>query len=154
MLIRQEIISSQEIRMQKFHECLNNQLLTLCQQAFQLDEWTKMVNEFLPSSLKGHCFVSSFSKGKMVISIKEVILATELRYFLPELRDLLRKNGQVYQLVSLGIRLYPDNSSLQNTMPLKEEKKTLSLSTRTILRAASIGCAYEPLKEAWQRLAD
>ena len=135
--------------MRKIKDCFNKQLSNIYQQIIQLDELTLLINQFLPQSLQGHCEVTQFNQGRMNININEVALATELRFFLPTLRDLLRKKAGLYQLVSLTISVTTP-TSLSNsppTLPLK-----LSTAAQHAISEASKVGAFEPLRSAGTKM--
>jgi hypothetical protein len=136
---------------QQINRCLNKQMLDLCQRAYQLDELNSKLKAFLPSPLIDHCLVASFERGCLLISVSNASWATELRYRIPELRDLLRKEG-LYQLVSIKIMIAELDQKAVQQKPSKQTK--LSETARSSLRKAGELCSYEPLKEALALLAD
>ena len=135
--------------MRKIKDCFNKQLATIYQQILQLDELTKLIDQFLPSSLKGHCEVTQFNQGRMNIGINEVALATELRFFLPTLRDLLRQKAGLYQLVSINISINPQ---MQQSKPLVKSHLGLSGAAQIAIAEASKLSEFEPLRKAWKHL--
>jgi hypothetical protein len=129
--------------------CINTQLAKLCQHTIELDALTQTVLTFLPSKLQAHCLVSSFEKGILVISTDAPTWATELRYFLPTLRDKLRTEAKLYPLITIKLVLY--NHPLQTTS-FPTPQKALSSTTCNLLQSAASSLQYEPLKEALLRL--
>lgn len=141
--------SIQRLNMRRITYCLNKQLLEISKNIMRLDLLTTLVKKHLPPRLAIHCEATCFNKGTLVLVTKESTWATELRYFLPELRDTLRKEG-LYQLTQIKI--------LMETRPptahsLKQESPSLSLATRSVISNASSRCSYEPLKKALLHLA-
>lgn len=138
----------------RISHCLNGQLTTLCHTVLQLDALTHTLLPFLPETLQPHCRVASFHRGKLVIALQDIALATELNYLLPSLRNTLRAEGKLHQLVSVhmntrvGINEAPA-SKLRTIAP-----KVFTPHTRETLETARDVCHYEPLKKAWQHLLD
>lgn len=93
--------------MRRINRCLNKQLRDICQNVVQLDVLNEKLAAFLPNSLQGSCQVASFNRGCLLICIIKPALATELRYYLPTLRDALRQEGGLYQLLSIKIQVDP-----------------------------------------------
>lgn len=91
--------------MRHITRCLNTQLIEICQQAIKLEELTEIVQRFLPEVLRPHCQVGSFQKGTLNLIVNSSVWGSQLRYILPELRDKLRKEASIYQLVSIKITL-------------------------------------------------
>lgn len=141
--------------MRRINRCLNKQLLNLCQHAVQLDDLNLKLNQLLPQTLREHCRVGNFNKGCLLIVISKPALATELRYFIPTLRDTLRTEAGLYQLTSIKIQIiadqYPQNTSGSSSNLPKPE---LSSSARTAVHNAGELCSYPPLKDVLFRLAN
>ncbi|MDI9819222.1 MULTISPECIES: DUF721 domain-containing protein [unclassified Legionella] len=137
--------------MRPISHCLNNQLSKICQHTLQLDALDALLKSSLPPHLVGHCQTGGFSKGCLTISIDNASWATELRYLLPELRDKLRKEAGLYQLVSIKIAIKHADAPAK----AKKQKKaaTLSSAARVAIRAASEQCDDPTLKGALQQLA-
>ena len=135
--------------MRKIKDCFNKQLSNIYQQIIQLDELTLLINQFLPKSLQGHCAVTQFNQGRMNININEVALATELRFFLPTLRDLLRQKAGLYQLVSLTISVTTPTSL--SKPPSISPLKLSTAAQHAISEASKVG-AFEPLRSAWKKM--
>lgn len=139
--------------MRRVNQCLNPQLLSLYKQGLEIEKYDQMVQALLPDSLKEACRVASFHQGRLILAITKLNLATELRFFLPELRNQLRQQG-LYQLIHIELRiLQPDNAQL--IAPSKmHETPSLTASARHAIINASDQCVYEPLKQAWLKLAN
>ncbi|WP_028388170.1 DUF721 domain-containing protein [Legionella fairfieldensis] len=136
--------------MRPISHCLNSRLLDICHRATQLDDLNKKLNDYLPFSLIGHCQAGAFNRGCLLLIASNAAWATELRYYLPELRDKLRKAG-LYQLTSIKIALAePD----VHTPSKQLNKLALSASARDSIRTAGELCSYQPLKDALYQLAD
>jgi hypothetical protein len=139
-----------ENRMRKIHDCFDKQLSAIYKQLLEVEQLNQLVKQFLPKSLQAHCQVTHFNQGRLNISVSEVALATELRFFLPTLRDLLRQKAGLYRLTSLNISIVNANT------PSKPQvvKKTIDLSKAAhdaINEASKMG-DYEPLQKAWENL--
>lgn len=138
--------------MRRINRCFNKQILSLCQQTVQLDDLNLKLKQLLPPTLQEHCRAGSFNKGCLLIIINKPTVATELRYFIPTLRDTLRSEAGLYQLSSIKIQInadhYPQNK------PVSNKKPELSTSARDAVRNAGDLCSYPPLKEILFRLAN
>lgn len=139
-------------RMRRINRCLNKQLLTLCQQAVILDDLNLALNTYLPASLQDKCRVGSFNKGCLVIATTWPAIMTELRYCLPELRDRLRKEARLYQLMSIKLHLIVDEYPIQKHTANIFRPELSSKARATVQQAGEL-CSYEPLKKALFRLA-
>lgn len=80
----------------KIAECLNPSLSQLCQHAMILESLTLRIAPYLPPNCQNHCRVIAFQRGCLILQIQDATLATTLRYALPELRDRLRHEAQLY----------------------------------------------------------
>lgn len=137
--------------MRKITECFDRQLTSIYQQIIQVEEVNILVKKFLPESLQSACQVSQFNLGHLTISISDVALATELRFFLPTLRDLLRQKARLHQLVSISIsvsKLKLDKKD-QPLIP----KLSLSSAAKHAINEVSKICGHEPLQHAWKKMA-
>lgn len=112
--------------MRRINRCLNRQLLTVCQQAIQLDEISSKLHKYLPENLRNNCRVGSFNKGCLILVTNNAIWATELRYCLPTLRDSLRRDAGLYQLTSIKINIMVE--SRLNTAGLKQKTQEYQMS--------------------------
>lgn len=130
--------------MRRINYYFNARLTEICKQAFALESLNQMLQQTLPTHLQPHCQVSSFNNGCMVIMVDDPVWTSELRYFVPELRDSLRKDAGLYKLSSIKIVL----AEPINNLPKRNKALKLSNHARTTLRQGSDQCQYEPLKEA------
>ena len=74
-------------------------------EAIKLEELSQLVLCHLPKELQAHCQVGSFKGGKLILLTPQSTWATQLRYFAPELRDLLRTKAKLHQLVSVEVKI-------------------------------------------------
>lgn len=138
--------------MRHISQCFDRQLTVISQKIANLNALNKSIRKFLPDSLKTSCTVVAFKNGSLSIAIDNVHLAAELRYFLPELRDLLRKQADFRNLIALSICICPENCTLPKKI---QADHVLSKMERSIIAAAASQCEnYQPLKDAWTRLAN
>ncbi|STX52673.1 Zn-ribbon-containing, possible RNA-binding protein-like protein [Legionella busanensis] len=138
--------------MRPINRCLNKQLADICQQVIQLDKLNSLLKPLLPSHLKEFCHVGSFNKGSLLISLTNTAWATELRYYLPTLRDKLRKEAGLYQLMNIRIQIITVDNNKENNRLVQEQQ--LSLKARSLIREVGNLCAYKPLKQALLHLAE
>ncbi|WP_133128362.1 DUF721 domain-containing protein [Legionella nagasakiensis] len=135
--------------MRRINRCLNAQLETICQRVIQLDEMNKIVSKYLPEPLHEYCQVGSFNKGCLILLVKNSAWASQLRYSLPELRNRLRTEASLYQLISIKITIEAEKlePSLKKTNPLLSD-----VACHSIITTAN-QCRYIPLKKALYHLA-
>lgn len=139
--------------MRRINQCHNKQLLALCQAAMQFDDLNRKIIPLLPENLRGHWRVGSFNKGCLILVTSKPAFATELRYYLPTLRDTLRTTAGLYQLVSIKIQINIEHySKNQSTNQPQEAKPQLSVAARKTMNDAAERCAYPALKEILLRL--
>ena len=91
--------------MRHITRCLNPRLSNMCMHALKLEEVSALLLDYLPSDLRNHCRVGSFSNGCLTLITKDSVWASQLRYIIPELRDTLRSKAKLYQLASIKITI-------------------------------------------------
>lgn len=136
--------------MRRVGDCLNERMQTLYQQSSQLTKLTKTVNHFIPQELRSCCQVASFIQGSLTLTVSNADWATQLRYYLPELRDKLRRDAGLYQLTAIKLTI-ADNVKPIKIKPIK--KSLLSAKARDAIHTSGDECDYLPLKEALHNLA-
>lgn len=131
--------------------CLRQPLAALGQDTLQLQALTKTVHSLLPPQLALQCQVSHFSKeGRLLLTTSQATWASQLNYFIPELRDKLRKEAGLHQLSSIKVKVQ-DPSLYKKTTP--KAPFTLSDQTKATIISESQLCSYQPLKKALLHLA-
>lgn len=138
--------------MKKISQCLNKELLILCEQVRKLGALENAVHELLPLSLSDVCRIGSFSGGKLNLLVSQAVFATELRYYLPTLRDSLRKEPLFAGLVSIKISLVAESNPLAEDSKKEKKKTLLSAAAGKTISDVSQSIGWEPLKEALLRL--
>ncbi|WP_419419501.1 DUF721 domain-containing protein [Legionella sp. D16C41] len=138
--------------MRPINRCLNKQLTDLCQQVMQLDKLNALLGPLLPAHLQAHCKVGSFNKGSLLLTLDDPTWATELRYYLPTLRDKLRKEAGLYQLVNIKIQFITTDNIEEIKKSLSQQP--LSEKARNLIRETGDLCSYNPLKKALHQLAE
>lgn len=91
--------------MRPISKCLNTKLTQICMQAIKIEEISTQVMRYLPQELQAHCQVGSFRSGILVLVTSDPVWATQLRYVVPELRERLRTEAKLYQLMSVQIKV-------------------------------------------------
>ncbi|KTD34544.1 DUF721 domain-containing protein [Legionella israelensis] len=135
--------------MRPINQCLNSQLVRICQKAFQLEGLQNKLIPLLPENLQPFCQVGSFNKGCLVIITSDAAWASQLRFILPELRDNLRKQG-LYQLSSIDIAITEQG---ERERPKKKPSlNPISENARKNILNACEQMTYQPLKEALKKL--
>ena len=138
--------------MRKITQCLNPTLAALCEQTIKLESLTAIVQDYFKPLSMPALSVASFNKGCLIITVENAIHATELRYSLPALRDHLRRQMGLHQLVTIKVQLMHD---LAAHLPPRSQAPQVKLSSRAraILLENSQQCQYEPLRLALLRLS-
>ncbi len=136
--------------MRRINRYLNTRIIEICKNTALLEDLNKHLQNFLPLDLKAHCHVGSFNKGCLLIVTSNAEWASQLRYFVPELRDKLRIEAHIYQLTSIKITI-----ALIKSAELTKSKisPSLSSSARSTIIGSLENCNYLPLKEALLKLA-
>lgn len=91
--------------MRHISKCLNFKLNQICMEAIKLEELSQLVLCHLPQELQPHCQVGSFRNGKLILITAQATWATQLRYFVPELRDLLRSQSGLHSLRAVEVKV-------------------------------------------------
>ncbi len=137
--------------MRFINRCFNKQLEELCQRSMQLEELSNKVTQLLPPNLAAQCQVGSFNKGCLVLTTTNAAWASQLRYAIPELRDKLRKEAGMYQLLSIKINV------METAEPYKKQKPQqhheISDEAKASIIRESQQCTYQPLQKALLHLA-
>lgn len=140
-------ISEKSRAMRRINRCLNPQLVSICLQSYQVDKINDIFQSLLPEHLRGHCQVVSFIRGKLAISVNDSTFATELRYLIPSLRDSLRREHQLYQLIQCDIvinDLHNEPFIVPNKIKVREVNKNAKRSIESLAETVD----YPPLKQA------
>ena len=136
--------------MKHITRCLNAKLVDIYQRAIKLEELNVKLRDYLPIELHEHCHAGCFNTGCLTLVTDDPVWASQLRYFLPQLRDKLRVEAGIYQLASIKITLVTEQTKVP-TKPL--EKHKLSENARETIARSGEACEYRPLKEALMQLA-
>jgi len=136
--------------MRRINRCLNTRIIEICKNTALLEELNTHIQTFLPINLKDHCHVGSFNKGCLLIVVSNAEWASQLRYFVPELRDKLRTEAKIYQLTSIKITIATINSLELTKVKISP---SLSDSARSTIINSLDNCNYLPLKKALLKLA-
>jgi len=137
--------------MRRINRCLNVKLLEICQHTVQIEELNAKLREYLPESMREQCHVGSFNKGSLVLIASDAGWASQLRYCLPELRDRLRSEAGIYNLISIKVTIKIEEPV--KAIPRKTTH-TISAKTCTSILANADECSYSPLKQALQDLVE
>ncbi|MBA2648406.1 MAG: DUF721 domain-containing protein [Legionella sp.] len=132
--------------------CLNKQLVNLCQRSFQLEDLQEKISQLLPQELAHTCQVSSFDKGCLILTTRDASWASLLRYAMYDLRDKLRKEAGLYQLLSIKVNLIEPLQEYVNK-PQAQLNQIISTKAKAQIIENSKQCTYLPLKQALLHLA-
>ncbi len=136
--------------MRRISHCLNPKLIDICQSVVQLEALNGILAHYLPTHFQQHCRIGSFSRGTLNLVTSDSGWATQLRYLLPEIRDKLRKEAGLFQLVSIKITL--DTKPVLQTKTKPKCKTRISEKSRQIILDTSLQCQHLPLQEALIKL--
>lgn len=136
--------------MRRIDQCLNQKLSEILQSIRLIDALNTKVFNHLPEHLRTHCSVGSFNQGCLVLVTRDPVWASQLRFYLPELRDALRQKAGIHQLASVKITVSTDDVQ---AIKAQQKRPPLSAKTRKTIMAGSRLCQYVPLKDALQKLA-
>ena len=137
--------------MRQIRHCLNPKLKSICTQAIELEEFNRMLKSHLPQYLFEQCSVGSFNRGRLVLIASDATWATQLRFYLPELRDKLRKEERLYRLIAIEVVVRTTFS--KSTSIIKKRKAISAIAKAQIIREAN-DFHYPPLKQAFLRLTE
>ena len=139
--------------MRRVNRCLNPKLVDICLQSFQVDKINDLFLTMLPEHLHTHCRVASFVRGKLVIGVSDATFATELRYLIPSIRDNLRRDHQLYQLIQCDIVIDDYQNPLQ-VLSKKNKARKVNENAKLSVESLAETVDYPPLKEALSRWAE
>ncbi|MCC5792444.1 MAG: DUF721 domain-containing protein [Legionellaceae bacterium] len=136
--------------LRRVNQCLNSNLVKICLRSYQLEKLQDMVRQVLPDSLREHCQVGSFQQGQLIILVNDACWATELKFLLPQLRDRLRSEYQLYQLSGIQLKV-----GLPPAVPESGRKKKSGLTrqARQLIDKEAEGLPPGPLQTALKKLA-
>jgi hypothetical protein len=137
--------------MRLIKNCINKQLVSLCQRSVQLEELHNKISQLLPCELAKGCQVSNFDKGCLTITTTDASWASQLRYLVFELRDKLRTGG-LPQLLAIKINLV--EPLIHYEKHHSRIKPSLSAKAKVTIIQESRQCNYPPLRQALLNLAD
>lgn len=116
----------------------------------QLDKLQDLIQQLLPEHLRSHVRVGNMKNGQLLLICDDTSWTTELKFLLPELRDRLREEYQLYQLSGLRAKAEMPIASVKKK---KHSPKKLNATVQnTILNSANL-LEPGPLRDAMQKLA-
>ena len=137
--------------MRRITDCFNSTVNTLVKRATEIDKLDNIVQQYFPEAAHIPCKVGSFNQGCLVLLVSDPGWASQLRFSLPILRDSLLQYSGLHQLSSIKITLQIDGMSLEApATPQPPPSKLSSRAREHIMNGAD--CAYQPLKDALERL--
>ncbi len=98
---------------QLFNQLVNSdamQLTGLFKKIQQLESLKKLWQIYVPTNLRAYTKVANYRDDCLVISVASAAWATELRFILPDMLQILRKEGKLYQLRSISFYVDPEFS--------------------------------------------
>ena len=96
---------------QLFNQLVNSdamQLTDLFKKIQQLESLQKLWQIYVPDNLRAYTKVANYRDDCLVIAVVSAAWATELRFILPQMLELLRKEGKLYQLRSISFYVDPE----------------------------------------------
>ena len=118
----------------------------------QLEELSHKVSQLLAPELSPHCQVGSFNKGCLVLTSVNAVWASQIRYSIPELRDKLRKEAGMYQLMSIKVVVI--EPKFDEKKVAKKSSHQLTDKAKASIISESEHCVYQPLRKALLHLAE
>jgi hypothetical protein len=137
--------------MRPITHCLNPTLTAICKQSLELESLSAIIHHYLPESYRSCCTVGSFNKGCLTLVVSDPAWASELRFHLPQLRDHLRQQAKLHQLITIKIQLSRQHAEIPK-QTLKTTDDALSMHVRQLIQHVSEQCTYLPLKDALMKL--
>ena len=101
--------------MRSISQCLNKNLSDICKKSIQIEALNLIIKKYIPDHIQPFCHVGSFTSGCLKLVLFNPNFGTELRYFLPELRDQLRGQEKLYQLSNIKIVIAQPDEPLKKT---------------------------------------
>lgn len=117
----------------------------------RLKEIEEALQKYLPKALKHQCQVANKSLGKLVLISKNGAIATELRFFVPDLLRKCERDPQLNDIKQIECKVQPVETPPANT----DKKKLQLLSPATAQMVLEIADTMDDpkLKNSLQRIA-
>ena len=138
--------------MKKIHHVKDILLGSLLTKAKELVNLNHLISSYLDPAIQAHCHVANYRAGLLVLEVTSSTFATLLRYQVPELRDKLRKQAHLHELVSIKICVQDHHEDPKNHRP--QQKACLSTTSRKHIKEMAGSVKDPELQEALLRLAD
>ena len=135
--------------MRRIRDCLNPQLIKICENAMVIEALQLKISHYLPSDLHAHCRVASLNHGCLILIAPDAHWATLLRFAIPKLRDQLRQEAGFYQLSSIKIHL---EVPVTLKKPALKAPICISQKARETMQTHQKMCHYPPLQKALEDL--
>lgn len=136
--------------MKKIIHCLNDKLNNIIDSTEQVKQINRLLTQSLPAPLNQHCRASSFQSGILYLELDNPSLATEIRYLIPELRNHLRSNHRMYDLISIKASF---NANKSPTKPKNKIKPVESGAKAANTIRQHLTGLDDPLSHALKQLA-
>lgn len=89
-------------------KCFNQNMINIQSQVEKIRELQKLIVDYIPAEMQNICKIASFNNGCLILQVDDSIWASQLRFLIPEIRDNLRKNHNLYQLSNIKITVNRD----------------------------------------------
>lgn len=132
------------------------ELRQIQQKLQQLQLLQQKLDHCIPDTFKPYCRVANYRDGCLIIAVSSAAWATQLRYAIPDLLQLLRTQAELYDLCSINTYIDPN---LQQIKTKKEsainqkDKLKLSVDIALYLREMAESFDDEKLKASFLRLS-
>lgn len=137
--------------MKPIKNCTNQQLKKIYNKSTEIQKINLVVQKFLPEFLRNQCMVGSFINGTLVLFTHNSGIAYKLNFLIPDLIETLRKQGKIYELINIKIKI--SQMEMIRTPKAKPHKEISSMSKQIIKENAS-QIEFEPLKKALLKLSE
>lgn len=86
-------------------KCFNKNVSDIQTQGEKCRDLEKIITNYLPIEIRSAVTIASFNNGCLILNVNDSVWASQLRFMLPELRDYLRKENNLYQLSNIKITI-------------------------------------------------
>ncbi len=114
----------------------------------------KIVKQFLPAHLHGHCQVAHLDTSQLTLTVDSAAWLTQLRYAQQTLLQQLKKQPQFIHLQTIQLRVMPlpPQIPFKETQGLVSSSRRLSNNTKELIKTSADSISHPALKKALLKL--
>lgn len=90
------------------------------------------LHKCLPNELINNCFVANFHQGTITLGVTDACFILPLQYELPKIRDYLRKETNLKNLVSIKLKVLPKMQSMQQKTHSKTKQQASPVAKESL----------------------